>query len=94
MTKIIGTDGFANIKIVVSWSSDRLNLLVPQSELKVDQIVSPFELVHKSGTKMERMDFPPVKQVRLAGWFEFWNLTTQSTTKGETMYGCNFERTF
>ncbi|GMH51267.1 hypothetical protein TrST_g10859 [Triparma strigata] len=81
MTKIIGTDGFANIKIVGSWSSDRLNLLVPQSELKVDQIVSPFELVHKSGTKMERMDFPPVKQVRLAGWFEFWNLTTQSTTK-------------
>ena len=61
-----------------------LGLYFASAELKVDQIVSPFELVHKSGTKMERMSFPPVKQVRLAGWFEFWNLTTQSTTKGET----------
>ncbi|GMH81390.1 hypothetical protein TL16_g08915 [Triparma laevis f. inornata] len=75
------TDNFAIITINGKWSSDRLNLLVDPNSLTPDQIVSPFQLIHKSGTPFSRHVYPPEKQVRLAGWFEFWNLGTQSTTK-------------
>jgi hypothetical protein len=66
----VDENGHVRLFVKGKWSSDRLNLLVHESDLTQDQVISDFLLEHKSGTPYNKFVFPPDKNIKYSGWFK------------------------